>query len=119
MQASIEKVSAITFRVANMRASVSFYRDVLCLELIYGGADSGFSSFRIQNTEFPIINLQRGDPATAWGRMIFHVSNVDAFWKRLKEKGFDPDDPLDASWGERFFHVHDPDGHELSFARPL
>ena len=119
MQASIEKVSAITLNVADMQASVAFYRDVLCLELIYGGADSGFSSFRIQNTEFPIINLQRGDPATAWGRMIFHVSNVDAFWKRLKEKGFDPDDPRDASWGERFFHVHDPDGHELSFARPL
>jgi uncharacterized glyoxalase superfamily protein PhnB len=22
-------------------------------------------------------------------------------------------------WGERFFHVTDPDGHELSFAWPL
>jgi hypothetical protein len=25
----------------------------------------------------------------------------------------------DAEWGERFFHLVDPDGHELSFARPL
>ncbi len=25
----------------------------------------------------------------------------------------------DAEWGERYFHVTDPDGHELSFARPL
>jgi len=27
--------------------------------------------------------------------------------------------PQDASWGERYFHMLDPDGHELSFARPL
>ena len=27
--------------------------------------------------------------------------------------------PRDAEWGERFFHVTDPDGHELSFAWPL
>ena len=28
-------------------------------------------------------------------------------------------EPADAPWGERYFHVRDPDGHELSFARPL
>jgi uncharacterized glyoxalase superfamily protein PhnB len=35
------------------------------------------------------------------------------------EKGFHPDSPQDASWGERYFHLADPDGHELSFARPI
>lgn len=119
MQASIEKISAITLKVADMRVALAFYRDVLCLELMYGGTDSGFSSLRISKTESPIINLQSGNPVTDWGRMIFHVSDVDAFWTRLKEKGFNPEIPRDAPWGERFFHIHDPDGHELSFARPL
>ena len=27
--------------------------------------------------------------------------------------------PEDAPWGERYFHVTDPDLHELSFAKPL
>jgi len=27
--------------------------------------------------------------------------------------------PADAEWGERYFHLTDPDGHEISFARPL
>ena len=27
--------------------------------------------------------------------------------------------PADASWGERYFHIRDPDDHELSIARPL
>ena len=53
-----------------------------------------------------------------WGRMIFHVSDVGAFWAHLKQKGFEPNRPADASWGERYFHMDDPDGYELSFARP-
>ena len=27
--------------------------------------------------------------------------------------------PTDAPWGERYFHLRDPDGHELSFAKLL
>ena len=39
---------------------------------------------------------------------------------RIVEAGYAPEfEPRDAPWGERFFHVRDPDGHELSFARPL
>ena len=100
-----------------MDVSVRFYRDVLGMELLYGGSNASFSSLRIPGHEFPIINLQQGDPAVDWGRMIFHVADVDAFWAHLKQKGFEPDSPEDASWGERYFHLHDPDGHELSFAR--
>ena len=55
-----------------------------------------------------------------WGRVIFHVSDVDAFHARAVAAGLRPDTaPADAPWGERFFHLTDPDGHELSFARPL
>jgi uncharacterized glyoxalase superfamily protein PhnB len=27
--------------------------------------------------------------------------------------------PQDATWGERFFHMLDPDGYRLSFATPI
>ena len=89
------------------------------MELIYGGEDGCFSSLRAQDTEYPILNLEEGRPATGWGRMIFYVADVDAFWTYLKERGFNPARPQDASWGERYFHMSDPDGYELSFARPL
>jgi uncharacterized glyoxalase superfamily protein PhnB len=67
----------------------------------------------------PILNLEQGNPATQWGRLIFHVSDVDGFWAYFEEKGLHPESPRDASWGERYFHMRDPDGHELSFARPI
>ena len=115
----VEKISAVTFRAANMRASVQFYRDVLGMELLYGGEDARFSSIRAKNAEYPILNLEQGRSVPGWGRMIFYVVDVDAFWESLRGKGFQPESPRDASWGERYFHMTDPDGHELSFARPI
>jgi catechol 2,3-dioxygenase-like lactoylglutathione lyase family enzyme len=112
-------ISAITFRVLNMQASVQFYRNVLGMELLYGGEQASFSSLRASDPESAILNLERGDTVSRWGRLIFHVADVDAFWIHLKEKGSDPEVPRDASWGERYFHMLDPDGHELSFAQPL
>jgi len=101
-----------------MRASVRFYRDVLGMEIVFGGEDASFSSLRA-NGEAPILNLEQGRSVASWGRMIFYVADVDAFWEYLRGKGFNPERPRDASWGERYFHLPDPDGHELSFARPI
>jgi uncharacterized glyoxalase superfamily protein PhnB len=54
-----------------------------------------------------------------WGRAIFRVDDVDADHRMLQVEGLTADPPQDAPWGERFFHVLDPDGHELSFAELL
>jgi catechol 2,3-dioxygenase-like lactoylglutathione lyase family enzyme len=119
MLPSIERISAITFRVLNMKASVQFYRNVLGMKLLYGGEQASFSSLQATDSESVILNLEQGDTVQRWGRLIFHVTDVDAFWTHLKESGFHPEIARDASWGERYFHMLDPDGHELSFARPL
>jgi catechol 2,3-dioxygenase-like lactoylglutathione lyase family enzyme len=117
MAITIEKISAVTFRVRSMKASVQFYRDVLGMEVLYGGEGSGFSSLRAKDADSVILNLEEGETGTEWGRLIFHVTDVDACWKHLTDLGFAPEKPRDASWGERYFHMLDPDGHELSFAR--
>ena len=59
----------------------------------------------------------QGDPRV--GRIIFYVEDVDWFWAHINEKDFGPARPRDAAWGEWYFHLHDPDGHELSFAQPI
>jgi catechol 2,3-dioxygenase-like lactoylglutathione lyase family enzyme len=119
MAMTVEKISAVTFRVSDMEASVHFYRDALGMEVLYGGEDSGFSSLRARDAESAILNLEVGEPVTRWGRLIFHVADVDASWRHLTDLGFRPERPQDAPWGERYFHMSDPDGHELSFARSI
>ena len=59
MRVNIEKISAVTLKVASMTNSVRFYRDVLGMEIIYGGEDGYFSSLR---TKEPLKNsaIHRG-----------------------------------------------------------
>lgn len=115
----VERISAVTIKVSDMRSSVRFYRDVLGLRVIFGGEEASFSSLCMGDEMNAILNLEQGKPVSAGGRVIFYVDDVDGCWAYLKEKGFEPEKPQDAAWGERYFHIHDPDGHGLSFARPL
>ena len=115
----IESISAVTLATHDMRRAVRFYR-VLGFELLYGGEDATFSSFRAGGNFLNLIIQPPERRWSWWGRLIFHVSDVDALYSRLVAAGCMPDTaPRDAEWGERFFHLTDLDGHELSFARPL
>jgi catechol 2,3-dioxygenase-like lactoylglutathione lyase family enzyme len=84
----IEKISAITLRVKNMKASVLFYQNVLGMELLYGGERASFSSLRASDSASAILNLEQGDSNPKWGQLIFHVTDVDAFWAHLRDRGF-------------------------------
>lgn len=109
----------MTLHCREMDTAVAFYQS-LGLEMLYGGPQAVFTSFKIGPG---FLNLQLAPakmPQPLWGRVIFYVDDVDAMFQRVLETGRQPDaEPADAPWGERYFHVHDPDGHELSFARPL
>jgi len=110
-------ISAITLRVTSMTESVRFYRDMLGLKLVYGGEESSFSTFSIERN---YLNLQlSGSTVTEWGRVVLHCTDVDRMHARLKSLGYAFPQPKDAPWGERFFHIKDPDGHELSIAQPI
>ena len=116
---AIESISAVTLATHDMTRAVRFYR-ALGFELRYGGAGSAFTSFVVGGG---YLNLITADPATSWswwGRIIFYVSDVDVIYEVALDSGFTPSFmPRDAEWGERYFHITDPDGHELSFATPI
>jgi hypothetical protein len=73
-----------------MKAAVQFYRDVLGMEVLYGGNSSSFSSLRAGNADSAILNLELGEAAIWWGRLIFYVADVDGAWKHLTDWGFKP-----------------------------
>ncbi len=116
---AIESLSATTLATHDMARSVRFYLG-LGFALHYGGEQEAFTSFTVGGSFLNIVAVSRDQAWTWWGRIIFHVSDVDAVYARAVSLGLSPQfAPRDASWGERFFHLTDPDGHELSFARPL
>ncbi|NNF55469.1 MAG: methylmalonyl Co-A mutase-associated GTPase MeaB [Acidimicrobiales bacterium] len=111
------EINAITLGVAEMTRSIAFYQ-ALGLELQFRANDNGFATFRHGRN---FINLEKNErPGSNWGRVVLFVPDPDAIHKLVVGAGFTAEtEPQDAPWGERYFHVRDPDGHELSFARKL
>jgi catechol 2,3-dioxygenase-like lactoylglutathione lyase family enzyme len=116
----VREINAITLATTDMAGAVAFY-EALGLGLRYGGPRAEFSSFHV-GTGY--LNLQLDPayvpPGRVWGRVILWVDDVDDCYDRVRAAGYAPGtEPADAPWGERYFHVRDPDGHEVSIARPL
>ncbi|MEA2726589.1 MAG: hypothetical protein QOF70_1064 [Acetobacteraceae bacterium] len=115
----IEGISAITLATHDMARAVRFYTS-LGFEPINGGEAATFTSFRAGSGYLNLIAQPAEQTWQWWGRVIFYVSDVDALHARAIENSIQPETaPRDAPWGERYFHLTDPDGHQLSFARPL
>ena len=115
----IESISAITLTTHDMQRSVRFYA-ALGFDIIHGGASSSFTSFRAGGGYLNVVAQPPEKQWSWWGRAIFYVDDVDAYYAQAISAGLRPEfSPRDGSWGERYFHITDPDGHELSFARLL
>jgi catechol 2,3-dioxygenase-like lactoylglutathione lyase family enzyme len=114
----IEALSAITLATQDMDRAVRFYQ-ALGFPMKYGGGGDAFTSFSFGQSYLNLI-AESHAPIAWWGRVIIYVSDVDALYRQALAAGFPPQfEPRDAPWGERYFHITDPDGHELSFAQPL
>jgi uncharacterized glyoxalase superfamily protein PhnB len=114
----IEAISAVTLCTHEMPRAVRFYR-ALGFEALHGDEQSSFTSFRAGMSYLNLVAQPTERRSSWWGRVIFYVADVDALYERARAAGCQPTTaPRDAEWGERFFHLIDPDGHELSFARP-
>jgi catechol 2,3-dioxygenase-like lactoylglutathione lyase family enzyme len=111
---SIDHISAVTLAVRDMAEAVAFYRK-LGFEVSYGGLDASFTTVRAGQTA---VNLRQRTTSAGeiWDRVILRVDGVDALYRDLVEKGFEPTVPRDAPWGERYFELRGPEGLVTSFA---
>jgi catechol 2,3-dioxygenase-like lactoylglutathione lyase family enzyme len=116
---TVEGISAVSLATRDMARALRFYR-ALGFTVRTGGELDSFTSLHAGSGYLNLIARPVDHKRSWWGRVIFRVTNVDDLYARAVAAGLEPDTaPADAPWGERFFHLTDPDGHELSFARPL
>ena len=129
-----------------MKKSSSLYSKIPGFRLTYGGKPSDrFTTFEIGegsnattylnlelievnegSSDFSKIpNLGKTRANEDFGRIIFHTENVDRLYSYMKQDEYISkhivieNKPTNAPWGERFFHIREPDGYQLSFAQPL
>lgn len=139
----VYKISAVTFIIENMERSCNFYSQIPGFKLVYGGScEDTFATYEIgehlpkvyMNLELRISDNTRDQHHTTYdndrkkqyfGRIIFHTEDVDGLYSYFKNNehisnliSFESE-PSNAVWGERYFHIREPDGYQLSFAKPI
>ncbi len=142
-------ISAVTLFIENMERSCNFYSRIPGFKLVFGGSPTdSFTTYEVgsgesKNIPKTYLNLELASPISTdytiddrrkhFGRIIFHTVDADKLYSYLKNNQdlsyavlFELHgvkdiitEPRDAAWGERYFHIRDPDGYQLSFAKPL
>jgi len=133
----VYKISAITLSIKNMEKSCKFYSRIPGFKIAYGGSNAdSFTTFEIggdiKTKMYLNLELRTNNDITIslnnrrnFGRIIFYSEHVDELYSQFKNDASISElisfenEPRDALWGERFFHIRDPDGYELSFAMPI
>jgi catechol 2,3-dioxygenase-like lactoylglutathione lyase family enzyme len=129
---TVSRISAVTLLIKDMERSCSFYSKMPGFKLTFGGNHHDFfTTYEIgQNTSvylnlelFKLNDHSKYEHSKNLVKIILHVNDVDKLYHYFKNDriissliSFE-NEPTDASWGERYFHIRDPDGYLLSFAQ--
>ncbi len=123
----INGISAVTLFVSDMKKSFEFYSKIPGFILVCGGPTNDFTTFEIGISKRSYINLElkTDTKKSDFGRVIFYTDDVDELYSYFRNDADFPklitfeNEPTTADWGERFFHIRDPDNYQLSFAMPI
>jgi len=109
-------VTAVWYRVRDLDAGRTFYREVLGFEEVFVDFDDGWSRLRHGAME---IALAEGDPADSSGVAHIDVGDVKAEAERLREAGVDVGVVFELHGQIRLLDVTDPDGNRVQLAQSL
>jgi catechol 2,3-dioxygenase-like lactoylglutathione lyase family enzyme len=133
----VNRISAVTLIIKNMERLCSFYSNIPDFKLTYGGTSSdSFTTYHIgkyNNITFLNLELRKlsdnfsseYNNTNNFGRIIFYTDDVDRLYtffktnKSISNLIILENEPTNASWNERYFHIREPDGFQLSFAQPI
>src|SRR5829696_5285171 len=82
----INGISALTLGTHEMPRAVRFYR-ALGFEVLHGGEESSFTSFRAGASYLNLVAQPADRRWSWWGRVIFHVADVDELYDRALAAG--------------------------------
>lgn len=115
----VQSLSAITLATHDMASSLAFY-ETLGFRKAWDGEGGRFVVINSGRAWLNLFLARPGRTWGHWGRFILYVDDVDDTYAALVAAGYAPSmPPSDAPWGERYFHILDPAGHEVSIAKRL
>jgi catechol 2,3-dioxygenase-like lactoylglutathione lyase family enzyme len=109
-------MATVWYRVRDLDAARSFYRDTLGFEEVFVDFDDGWSRLRHGQME---IALAEGEPGESSGVAHVDVDDVKVEADRLREQGVEVGVVFELHGQIRLVDVFDPDGNRIQLAQSL
>ncbi|MDW0212333.1 MAG: VOC family protein, partial [Nitrososphaeraceae archaeon] len=116
---NVYKISAVTLLIKDMHRSCNFYSKIPGFKLVYGGPhNEPFTTYEIGKNSNVYLNLEQYKLTNIQdkylkndAKIILYTEDVDKLYTYFKNDqniskliSFE-NEPIDASWGERYFHI--------------
>jgi len=114
----LKGLDLLFLEVNSLEESLVFYEKVLGFAVESVSETSEPPMARLLGGELRITLAQHLETMLRRGRGVHFfvsVSDVDAFYAQLVERGADVQPPLDEGWGGRFVTLEDPDKYRFFF----
>lgn len=114
----ITGLDLLFLEVNNLEESLEFYRDVLGFEIDSQTPDADPPIASLQSGSLRITLVQQLETMLKRGRgvhFVLEVTDVDAFYQRLRSRQIHVAEPRDEGWGGRFVSLQDPDSYRYFF----
>ena len=109
-------MAAVWYRVRDLDAARTFYRELLGFEEVFVDFDDGWSRLQHGGME---IALAEGEPSESSGVAHVDVDDVKVEAERLREAGVEVGVVFELHGQIRLVDVFDPDGNRVQFAQSL
>jgi catechol 2,3-dioxygenase-like lactoylglutathione lyase family enzyme len=115
---TISGLDLVFLEVNNLEESLQFYTDLLGFTISRQNAEAEPPMATVHAGALRITLAQHLETMLKRGRgvnFIIGVADVDEYYHRLTEKGFEVGPPVDEGWGGRFITLQDPDHYRFFF----
>ena len=115
---NVTGLDLLFLEVNNLEDSLEFYTDLMGFEVESHSPEHEppMATLRVGKLKLKLAQnletmLRRGRGA----HFFLGIDDVDGFYQRLKDRGFEIDPPMDEGWGGRFITLEDPDHYRFFF----
>lgn len=112
---SFDTVAEVILYVQNMDRMLSFYTDVLGIDVAGGAPEHGFVRLDTQGTDLCLHRGAEEPPGPFSPTIVFGVDDAEAARSYLLERDVDVSEIRSPAPGTSVIDARDPEGNELSF----
>lgn len=113
------KLSHVRVNVKNLDAALKWYTTILGFKVAGTWPPEKPNYAHFEADDGALFAIMEDENFPSYGRFNFDVSDVESFWKEIKDNVNIIEELSSTPWGSKKFTIRDLDGNELGFVQEV